>query len=191
MKKYILIILLISIIIVFVSCTHHDFAFYEGYFYNNESIKFMEESDIYSTQELYIEEIKLEFNEITTQEFNESNNINVMENYVNKKVYCVTFLLRFNVEDELRHYDFESIPAGGGIPNSYAIRVEFVNDEIDVTGSFELRLFFYNINKYSGYRNPVDVLEIRHNTKNDELKNLIKWDIESLEFKTVLSFIKK
>lgn len=136
LKKLLLGTLIATIISILSACYSQDrLVFAEGFYYQNESIQF--------TDSVNIDEIKLEFAEITSDEYEDSNRINVLKNHNNSKAYRVIFSLRFDSEEELKNYDFEYIGKAGH-SDTYKIIVDFNNDYLAIYGYLTLSLDFRN-----------------------------------------------
>lgn len=183
MKKLFLTIFTVVVALSITACYPKDqLIFIEGYFHQESSVQF--------TNYIYIDEIKLEFTEISNEEYEDSDGINVLKNHKNNIMYRVIFSLRFDTEDELKNYDFEYLGKVPGYTDTYKIVLDLNNENIDLHGTITLSLdFFSAIGSTEETINIAGRLWIRIMAY--DLKDSIQTEIVVLSFPRNLEYVKK
>lgn len=145
--------------------------------YNEEPVQF--------TEELFIEDIRITLIEISKQDFQSRNGVNVLINSANGKYYLVTFEMKFTDEEGLKPYDFEFVRRGGP-PDSYIIQLDLKNEAIGMSGDMELRLMFRGRESYSLFTTKVgEIYDMYFYTYDVQLNGE---DVELIAFPEKLSF---
>ena len=127
------------------------------------------------TDDLIIEEIYLYFDDITNEEYLESNFVNVIEldphneNSIKKKI---TFKLKFTCEEEAKEYDVIFLPEEKHYyDDTYTLLVKLINDDLNlnVDLKFELSTYIY---RTLTFKNPTREYVINNTTYYDYGYNL-------------------
>ena len=116
--------------------------------------------DFELVDDLYVEEIKLKFEKISLEEFNERNRINCVKDRKNKNPYSVELYIKF-LGEEIKQYDI--------------YMKDKVGDQVD---RFHIR---YQIDKeiFKGY-NMISVFEL-YNESKDTVVSEIRFYFQELE----------
>ena len=127
------------------------------------------------TEDLIIDEIYLYFDDITNEEYLESNFINVIEldphneNSIKQKI---TFKLKFTCEEEAKEYDVIFLPEEKHYyDDTYTLLVKLINDDLNlnVDLKFELSTYIY---RTLTFKNPTREYVINNTTYYDYGYNL-------------------
>lgn len=109
------------------------YAFQDGTFsYTGEKVRF--------TEEIFLEEFVFEIAEITKTEYSESNGKNVIKNRLDYKTYSMDVYIKFDFDDELKHYDIKYLGIAS-IRDTYKIEINLECKNL-FSGTLTLRLMF-------------------------------------------------
>ena len=127
------------------------------------------------TEDLIIDEIYLYFDDITNEEYLESNFVNVIEldphneNSIKKKI---TFKLKFTCEEEAKEYDVIFLPEDKHYHNnSYTLLVKLINKELNLNVDLKFQLSDLEYVTLT-YKNPTKEYVINNTTYYDYGYNL-------------------
>ena len=169
--KKILIILLALISFTFLNgCFKQDrYQFPDGTFaYSGEPVSFYDD--------LLIDGLSITFEEISKEVYLSSQNYNVLKNHQNKLTYSVIMQLKYTIEEKPKEYEFEFLGKVPGQNDSYKIKLTLDNEDIGITGTLTMTLYFDNaigsksaVGSYAGrvsiYVKTYEINGIEHDDK--------------------------
>lgn len=91
---------------------------------------------------IYIEDFQISLSEISEEEFNSSDNENVIRNHLNLECYEVNITLKFTGEDSGSQYSFDYLGKMGDRSDGYQILLKLNNESLDLDADLTIILQF-------------------------------------------------